>query len=403
MKFKTTYLKHYTLLVFGMFCIAIMSSQSEKTDILIGNSGNDGARVMIQSVDGNYILAGWHDMQGIHSHSKGLIASVSPDGNLNWKKVLTTNERNQVSALVQQPNGNLLAIIEEFYTEDEPGQVILTQLSRSGEILQKTPIGGTGSDVIDKIKVTTDGGYILAGESSLKSDNKDAWVIKLSPSFEKEWEWRKGTAGRDRLTDVIVLPNNDIVVSGNTTAPGADNSHKHQIPLLVKLNAQGEEIWSCDFKSSHAASIRGITATNSGGIIFSGFTRQNKTFNAWIGNVSSEGALSWNTSLSLPKASYLHNVTSKKDNIFTAVGVCFDTETQNDALIVNFSENGSNIKGYNYPKIGQQEARAILYNEDALILTGTSGPSRKEKQLWFLKIPKIEESWLNYKFLKNEE
>lgn len=398
-----------TFILLSIGLLSFNTGDSTKDiDVEYGDIGNDGARTMVVTDQDNYILAGWYDMVGIHESGKGLVISLDAQGNLNWKKIITTNKRNQISALAVHPKGRIIALIEEFYTEKEPGQVVLIELSNNGEIVNKTQIGGIGADVADKIKATPDGGFILVGESSEGNiDDKQAWVIKLSSTFKKEWEWRKGTPGRDRFNDLIILADGSSIAAGNATRSGKDNNHKEEVPWVVKLDAKGNELWSEQYQMVNTASIRGIYSTKDGGIVFAGFSKviEEREYNSWIGKIDANGHMIWQHMLPMPKPDYLHKVTPQKDGTYIAVGSYVNSETNSDALFLQFSEDGSMITPYGYPKIGKQEARAVMTKSNgSIIIAGASDSNTgNSKQMWFLNIPALKTTWNQIKLLKNEK
>lgn len=374
-----------------------MISQSNDIDIVFGEKGYDGARCMIQTMHGNYVLAGWYDMQGVHDKGKGIVVSFDTTGKLNWKKILTTNGKNQISALANGANGRILALIEEFYTDEEPGDVTLVELSETGKVLNKHRIGGAGCDVVDKISLTQDGGYILVGESSQQNNNNsDAWIAKLSSAFEIEWEWKQGTQGRDRLNDFVILTDGSIVVAGNTTRANSDGKFKEPVPWAIKLDENGKEIWSKQYSMNKTASIRGLSKTDDGGFVFVGYSRDMKDldFNSWLGKIAGDGTMLWQESLSLKRGDYLHKTIPQGDGTFMAVGSWSESKTSAHALMVTFAEDGKQILPHIYPKEGKQEIRSIIKDSSGLAFAGASDLGDENgRQLWLLKIQGIHEQW----------
>ncbi|MEL7269746.1 MAG: hypothetical protein AAGL34_09240 [Bacteroidota bacterium] len=394
MKTKSTLTITLFLLVIVHFS---MISQSNDFDIVFGEKGYDGARCMIKTIHGNYVLAGWYDMEGVHDKGKGIVVSFDATGKLNWKKILTTNGKNQISALANGANGRILALIEEFYTDEEPGDVTLVELSETGKVLNKHKIGDAGCDVVDKISLTQDGGYILAGESSQQNDNNsDAWIAKLSSAFEIEWEWKQGTQGRDRLNDFIILANGNVLAAGNTTRSGSDGKFKEAVPWVIKLDKDGQEVWSKKYVMTESASIRGLSKTKDGGFMFVGYSRHmsGTEFNSWLGKITKEGTIVWQKSLSLKGGDYLHKTIPQSDDTFLAVGSWSESKTNAHALMVTFAEDGTQINPYSYPKAGKQEIRAVIKDTNGIALAGASDMGDSNgRNLWFLKIPEIHEEW----------
>ena len=82
------------------------------------------------------------------------------------------------------------------------------KMNENGELDWQKSFGGSGFDLLQSIKNTRDGGFILAGTSSSnigfqKKDScrgvSDFWVIKLDAKGEEQWQRTIGGSGQDEL------------------------------------------------------------------------------------------------------------------------------------------------------------------------------------------------------------
>lgn len=371
-------------------CLA-SGAQANPVDVTFGGPGKDGVRKMVRTQDGGFVMVGWQDQKGIHDTGSGLIVAVDADGSERWRKTLTTTGRNQIATILERTDGTFVAVVEEYPTDADPGQVVLAELSKNGETLAVHHVGGPGSDVADSIQRTPDGGYVLAGESAAtKGGSLDAWITKLSSTFEYEWEWRQGTPGRDRFNALIMLPDGAMIAAGNLTMPAPNEKHDEKA-FVIKLDAGGGLLWSSTPLENQPASIRGLTQTADGGFIFAGFSKhmETRSFDAMVGKISADGVPLWNSSLSLDGGDYFHGVTKLKDGRYVAAGATRSADTGVDALVVEFDEDGGTITPKVFPRLGAQEVRAVqVLADESLVLAGANtAADSSDQQMWFKRIP----------------
>ena len=199
----------------------------QPVDLQFGGDGNDGSRALLVLPNDEFVLGGWQNMVGVHDTSEGFLIKTNLQGADIFQRPLITNGRNQVSALLQLDNGQILAALEEFNAVDDQGDVELVILSADGVVLKKSRIGGPGGDVADRIIRAPDGGFYVAGESaSSEQGDKQAWIAKINSNLETVWDWRDGTPGRDRINDIAISSDGSVLAAGNATRPGHDGAHK---------------------------------------------------------------------------------------------------------------------------------------------------------------------------------
>lgn len=163
-----------------------------------GGSDDDEAISIQQISDGNFIVAGYSESNdGDVSDNYGLrdfwVIKIDTAGSLLWQKSLGGSEYEVAFSIRQTTDGGFIIA---GYTSSEDGQVSdnqggydiwIVKLNMSGNLVWQKCLGGTGYDSAHSIRETTDGGYIIAGNStSIDGDvsgnqgEKDFWIVKLT-------------------------------------------------------------------------------------------------------------------------------------------------------------------------------------------------------------------------------
>ena len=135
--------------------------------------------------------------------------------------------------------------------------------SQAPEIEWQKTIGGLNEDLLHCIQQTTDGGYILGGESvssntidktEVSNGEYDYWVIKLNPSGEIEWQNTIGGNAHDRLDYLIQTPDGGYLVGGTSTSgisgDKTEACYGGNDYWIIKLSAAGEIEWQNTIGSS---------------------------------------------------------------------------------------------------------------------------------------------------------
>lgn len=142
------------------------------------------------------------------------------------------------------------------------GDAWVVKLNSSGDIDWQKCLGGSSLDKGWDIRQTTDGGYIMAGMtesndgdvSGNHSTAGDAWIVKLDPIGNIEWQRCFGGTQLDAAFCVTQLSNGDYAFLGQTQSSDGD----------VVLNHGNQDMWFITV--SNTASITGGTTPELGSI-----------------------------------------------------------------------------------------------------------------------------------------
>ena len=148
----------------------------------LGGSDDDYARSIQQNTDEGYIIAGAFssndgDVSGNHGYFDYWIVKLTSAGDINWQKSLGGNEYDWANSIQQTTDGGYIIAgdsksndgdVSENQGDDDSWIVKLTS---TGEIDWQKALGGSGNDQASSIQQTTDGDYIIAGFSNSNDGN----------------------------------------------------------------------------------------------------------------------------------------------------------------------------------------------------------------------------------------
>ena len=184
--------------------------------------------------------------------------------------------------------------------------------------------------------------YILFSCSS----DDDNSVIQVDPVFEGQLVWVKtfGGSNEDDAIDIVEANDGGYVVLGFTNSIDGDitgKTNSDQDYWLLKLNQDGDKIWDKTYGGSQNDQATGLSKTNDGGYIISGYTSsfdgdvsENAGFqDYWIVKVDNQGIIQWEKSFGFIGQDQAYKVIPTTDGGYFASGT------------LQVGEGGSNGEG----------------------------------------------------------
>ncbi|MCC6288183.1 MAG: T9SS type A sorting domain-containing protein [Chitinophagaceae bacterium] len=265
-----------------------------------GGSGSDAPKDIVQTADGGYISAGYTNsvdgnITGNHGgESDYWIIKTDVDGNLQWQKAL----------------------------------------------------GGSGKDIAYSIKQTTDGGYIVVGESSSNDGDvtgihytvagtisTDYWVVRLDAAGNIIWQKALGGSSADEAYDVLQIADGGFLVVGASDSFDGDTRLNEYLGdydvWLVKLDISGNIQWKKRYGDNFGNFAYSIDKTVDGGYIICG-SSDNGDISGHYGKVDSyiikidaTGNLQWQNTFGGTAADRGYSAKQTSDGGYIMVGSTF--------------------------------------------------------------------------------
>jgi hypothetical protein len=261
-----------------MYVVKLDSSGNIMWAKTIGGSDWDYANSIIQSSDGGYVVAGGTESFGSESSGSGedigdiFIVKLDSSGNVQWAKTIGGASEDRANSIIQSSDGGY--VVAGWTASFGAGYVdiFIVKLDSSGNVVWTKTIGGSSDDRAYSITQSSDGGYVVAGfTTSFGAGKEDMYVVKLDSSGNVVWTKAIGGSDGDEARSIIRSSDGGYVVAGETGSFGSGGDI-----FVVKLDSSGNVQWaktigrsSWDSASSSASSI---IQSSDGGYVIAGGT-----------------------------------------------------------------------------------------------------------------------------------
>ena len=260
-----------------------------------GGSKEDSASSIQQTTDGGYIVAGGTDSFGAGEHDFWVL-KLDSSGNISWQKTYGGSSGEYAHSILQTSDGGYMA---GGRIHESPGSdhynILILKLDSSGNLSWQKRYGRSNYDGVSSIQQTTDGGYIMAGyTSSLGSSMDEIWVLKLDSSGNVIWQKTYGGSFIDAASSIQQTTDGGYIVAGDTDSFGNISCIFFNIWVL-KLNSSGNILWQKTYNGgSDWEAAASIQQTQDGGYIVAGKTTiefNTRCSDIWILKIDSNGGI----------------------------------------------------------------------------------------------------------------
>jgi hypothetical protein len=252
-----------------MFLMKNDASGGLQWSTTIGGTDYDFGNSVQQTSDGGYIIAGV-----VQSYGAGLadiyLMKTDASGTFQWDRAIGGADGDLGQSIQQTSDGGYIITGRTASFGQGGDDVYLVKTDASGNIeWTKTYGGSTDDEVGNCVKQTSDGGYIIAGTTgSFGAGLEDVYIIKTDATGTLLWANTYG--GTDTEYGYYIQQTSDggYIVVGDTYSFGAGNGDVY----LLKIDVTGAVLWSKAYGGTDAEEGASVQQTSDGGYIVSGIT-----------------------------------------------------------------------------------------------------------------------------------
>ena len=250
-----------------VYLIKTDANGNKTWDRTFGGSSNDEGYSVQQTTDGGYIIVGETESYGAGEKDVYLI-KTDATGNEQWYRTFGGNSWDYGESVKQTTDGGYIIA---GYTQSFPfgGDGYLIKTDAVGDTMWTRIHRGEGYDHFYSVHQTTDGGYIIAGEtSSFGAGLHDVYLMKTYANGNEQWHRTFGGSDDDRGYSIQQTTDGGYIIAGNTESYGAGSYDVY----LIKTNASGIEQWHRTFGGSDNDRGYSVQQITDGGYIIAGYT-----------------------------------------------------------------------------------------------------------------------------------
>ena len=310
---------------------------------------SEGFSSVIVSADGGYIAA------GSHSHTEQLgqpnifVVKTDAAGNLVWKKSYGKSDFRADGAADITATADGAYLIAGYTQLQQHKDAYLIKIDANGAILWEKTYGGSGGDDISRIKPAADGGFVFVGSTSSHGGtggaDYDFYLVKVDAAGNLVWEKNYGGSNWDEAHSFIFTADGGYLLAGFTASPEFGAVAREA--FLIKLDASGNKEWQKLYGWEHKDAANEVIATDDGGYLFVGSSERHYdlAFTTWrsdlyVVKTDGSGVEQWSKTFGDVQEEGGSFVRQTSDGGFVICGYTSSYSKANDVYLLKLSRNG---------------------------------------------------------------
>ncbi|MFC1799572.1 FlgD immunoglobulin-like domain containing protein [Candidatus Eisenbacteria bacterium] len=321
------------------------------TGIYGGRKADTGNAVEV-TTDGGYIVAGWTMSFGRGWRDVYLV-KVDAHGDTLWTRAYGDTLDDSGYSVRQTSDGGYIVAGETWemspYGEEEP-QIYLIRTDANGDTLWTRTYGEAGYDYGRSVQITDDGGFIVAGASG-----GDALLMKTDAEGNVAWSRSYGSPGpfsHENGESVVQTSDGGYAMTGETWSFSATRPDV----FLTKTDSDGDTLWTRMYGTGGTDYGRSVLETDDHGFVVAG----NTGGDILILKTDSSGALEWMKGYGGTDFDKGYEIEKTSDGGYIAVGNTSSFGSgQEDVYVVRVNSVGDTLWTRAYGGTGPDEGRSI--------------------------------------------
>jgi hypothetical protein len=312
------------------------------------------------------------------------IPSIAQPPETLWMRTFGGTESDHAVDVQQTSDGGfiLLACTHSFGAGS--GDFWLFKTDTDGNEIWSTTFGGPYSEGANSVRQTTDGGYILCGNTeSYGEGGRDIWLIKTDAIGNELWSRTFGGIYGELTGTVQQTEDGGYIISGTTPANGDNGSDI----WLIKTDSVGNELWSSTYGGAESDHGGYVQQTTDGGYIAGGYTTSfgEGYRDYYLLKTDDEGNLQWFQTYGGPYDDFGRMVIQTHDGGYVIGGSTDPIGGNFHMLIIRTDTEGNQIWARTYGEEERSVFGGIQQTADGgFIITGfTDGPDGQD--IWLFK------------------
>lgn len=355
----------------------------------LGGTSDDEAYDIQQTVDGGFVVAGRTmssdgDVSSNHGGYDAWVVKLNTTGDIQWQKTLGGSNGDEMKSIHQTSDGGYITAGSSISNDADVNgnhgsfDAWVIKLNSGGDTLWTKCLGGSGSDNVFSIRQIADDGYIVSGHTSSNDGDVsgnhgsyDAWVLKISVVGVLQWQKCIGGPQFEKVASLFKTIDDNYFVAGMTDSNSGDinGNNGAEDAWVLRLNANGDTLWSKCFGGSNDDVAEAISPTADGACVITGNTQSNDgdvsdnhgglQGDAWLAKVDENGNLLWQVCLGGSGTDWAVGVQQTIDYGFILTG---STGSNNGDVIGNNGSGDIWVVKLSPDDVGIREEKAGMFS-----------------------------------------
>lgn len=278
---------------------------------------HDDASYVAQTNDGGYIITGTTNNGVCPNGDSLMLIKTDANGNVSWKNGYGFEGMHPNGQVVKQtPDGCYIVVGRVGYTYCYDALVM--KVDANGDVLWQKTYGDPnyyddGKDIIQ----TSDGGFIILGSTNSYANGQNeqnAWLIKITADGTEQWNHTYGGSNPDTPVSFAATSDGGYILVGDTYSYSSDGGEN---VWILKVDGTGQEVWNVTYGAEYCSAYAYcIKAESDGFVVLANKDDQNGTGSLWLLRITNEGTLTWDHVISETGSLTGSSITPTSDGYF---------------------------------------------------------------------------------------
>jgi len=304
----------------------------------------------------------------------GCSGCIVPEEIITWEKTFGGSSFERAYTIQQTTDGGYIVAGQTSSFSSGGYDYYIIKLDNMGVVEWQNNFGGSSAEIARDVQQTADGGYILAGRSSsFKVGYCDFYIIKLDSDGTKAWEQVYGGSTWDDPNAIEQTADGGYIVAGYTDSIGSGGNDVY----VMKLDSEGEQEWEDTYGGADSDVASAVQQTADGGYIVAGYTGSSGagSWDVYVLKIDSTGTVVWEQTYGGSGYDAAESVQQTADGGYIVAGY---TESSGaggrDMYVLRLDSAGVSLGEKTYGGLNDDHAYSIQQTKDSnFVIAGVMG------------------------------
>ena len=267
-------------------------------------------------------------------------------------------------SLIELNDGGYLIAGNTSLLGDNYSNALLIKIDHTGKEMWKRDYTFSSVDRLNMVKELQDGSLVAAGFTMSSTNySKDIFVIKTDAQGNLEWQRSYGDAQDETANSIDISIGGGFIISGEVINENTGFS----LCYLIKIDNEGELDWSNTFGGSQNDNGLSVISTNDAGFAITGMTRSlgDSNGDVWLIKVNSNGEMEWERTYGGDDTEYGRTIQQTVDGGYIIIGQIESFALgYNDAYLIKTDSQGNEIWSQTFGGQGTDQGRQVVNTLD---------------------------------------